>query len=251
MTAFLLRTGSWRSGYAVVGFLMLLLAAVFFTTRSMWMDHAPAETSSEDPPETLGRATVRETLRHGTVWLHIAFFFVYTGLEVTVGQWSFTLLTESRHLSTATAGLWVTLYWGSIGAGRVLFGFVVDRIGIDRLLRASTIMAIGGAFVLMFFYSSMASLVGLVFIGFALAPIYPSMMTRTPQLLGRALAAHAIGFQVASAMLGAAALPGLTGVIAQQIGLRGIPVIIVTTAALLWCLHETLLRRNAPAFAAA
>jgi fucose permease len=179
------------------------------------------------------------------VWLQIAFFFVYTGFEVTVGQWSFTLLTEARQMNTSTAGLWVTLYWGSIGAGRVLFGFVVEHIGIDRLLRGSTVTAVLGALILTLSSSAIGSLVGLVLIGVALAPIYPCMMTRTPQRLGRSLAAHAIGFQVAAAMLGAAALPSITGVIAQQAGLASIPLATLTMAALLWLLHETLLRHPA------
>jgi fucose permease len=242
MTAFLVQSGSWRAGYAVVGTVMLLLAFLFFATRRLWQNEGEQKSSSERGRAT-EHATVRETLTHGTVWVQIPLFFVYTGLEVTVGQWSFTLLTESRHINTSAAGLWVTLYWGSIGVGRVLFGFVVEWIGIDRLLRASTIAAIIGALSLALFTSSLSSLLGLVLIGLALAPIYPSMMTRTPQRLGPALAAHAIGFQVAAAMLGAAALPGVTGVIAQQTGLANIPLTALTMAGLLWLLHETLLHR--------
>ena len=36
-------------------------------------------------------------MRHPLVRLHVVIFFLYTGLEVTVGQWSFTILTEARH----------------------------------------------------------------------------------------------------------------------------------------------------------
>ncbi len=245
MTAFLVRSGSWRAGYAVVGTVMLLLASLFFATRRQWQNEDEQKSSSEEGRTTDRTATVRQTLTHATVWLQIALFFVYTGLEVTVGQWSFTLLTESRHISTSTAGLWVTLYWGSIGVGRVVFGFVVEQIGIDRLLRASTATAMIGALLLALFSSSLASVLGLVLIGLALAPIYPSMMTSTPQRLGPSLAAHAIGFQVAAAMLGAAALPGITGVIAQRTGLASIPLTTLTMAAVLWLLHETLRRRPA------
>ena len=44
-------------------------------------------------------------------------FFVYTGVELTAGQWAFALLTEARGLSTASAGFWAGLFWASRGTG--------------------------------------------------------------------------------------------------------------------------------------
>ena len=60
-------------------------------------------------------------------------FFLYTGLEMTLSQWAFTVLTEGRGVSPGPAGSVVGLYWGSIGAGRVVFGLVADRVGIEAV----------------------------------------------------------------------------------------------------------------------
>ena len=68
-------------------------------------------------------------------------------------------------------------------------------------------------------------------------------MTRTPQRLGAALTAHAVGFQVGAAMIGAAAVPGALGLIAGGVGLAAIPVGVALLAGLLWLLHEGLVRR--------
>ena len=74
--------------------------------------------------------------------------------------------------------------------------------------------------------------------GSGLAAIYPCLMTRTPQRLGRPIAAHAIGFQVGAAMLGAAALPSATGWIAQHAGLHWVAATMLAMAAALFLLHE-------------
>ncbi len=66
--------------------------------------------------------------RSSTVWLQMSIFFLYTGLEVTFSQWTYTVLTESRHFGARTAGLAVGVYWGCLGAGRVLSGFIADRV---------------------------------------------------------------------------------------------------------------------------
>jgi fucose permease len=182
-----------------------------------------------------------EVLRHPTAWLQMMLFFVYTGLEVTVGQWSFTILTEARQVPEETAGLWVTAYWGSILAGRILFGFVVERLGIDRLLRLGILTAVAGTVLFALNPSGTLSAVALVLAGLGLASVYPNTMTRTPQRLGQEMAAHAIGLQVSAAMLGAAVLPGLSGLVAQRLGLETVTLVAVGMALVLCLLHESVL----------
>ena len=240
MTTVLTRSGSWRAGYAFVGAIMCGLTLLFVLTRRQWeqdgvdlrqipADHTPLSMTS--------------VLGHGTVWLQIALFFFYTGLEVCIGQWSFTLLTESRGIDPQRAGLWVTVYWASIAAGRIVFGFVVDRIGVDRLVRLSTVAVLAGTICIALAFSSGLTFFGLALAGIALAPIYPCLMTRTPERLGPALARHAIGFQVAAAMTGAAALPSVAGLLAQHLGLEQVANAAVGMACAILLLHEMVVRR--------
>ncbi len=239
MTAVRAGDRTYRTGYALMGTIMLLLGLLFAALRKKFNGGVSA---SGPPPETkpLG---IRHTLRLPLVWLQLAIFFLYTGLEVTVGQWSYTLFTEGRGVDAVTAGVWVSCYWGSIGVGRVLLGFVVDRIGIDRLLRLSLLTAVAGALLLALALNGPLELTGLLLIGFGLAPVFPCLMTRTPQRLGSAYAAHAIGFQVSAAMLGAAAIPSCTGLVVQRFGLPTMGICALGVAVALCALHEALLSR--------
>ena len=87
-----------------------------------------------------------------------------------------------------------------------------------------------------------AAFAGLALAGFGLAPVFPCLMTRTPQRLGAALSAHAVGFQVGAAMIGAAAVPATLGMVAGGVGLEAIPIGAVILSGLLWLLHEGLSR---------
>ena len=42
------------------------------------------------------------TLRQPAVWLSLLLFFLYTGAEVSLGTWAYTLLTESYCLNLIT-----------------------------------------------------------------------------------------------------------------------------------------------------
>lgn len=244
MTLVLARGLSWRAGYAVVGAVLVVLVIVFVPARHRWRDgtrttsmlDAPGQESPfaiEHPP-----ANVTSALRSPTVWLQIAIFFVYTGLEVAAGQWSFTLLTESRGLDEAVAGTWVSAYWGGILIGRIVLGFAVERVGQVRLLRLATVGVVLGA--ALFAIPSGWAAFALPVLSFSLASIYPGLMSETPRRVGERLAPHSVGFQVSAATLGFAVVPTLAGVFAERFGLEAIGWLLGACAVLLLVLHERL-----------
>jgi fucose permease len=238
MTAILNLGFSWRWGYAVAAFLCGLLALAFGLTRSRWR-LSGSDAGVEGDPQQKG-ARSRVTLGLPVVWLGIAAFFVFTGVEVSAGQWPYSLFTEARGIAPATAGLWVSVYWGSLTVGRIVLGPVVDRLGITTTLRACMLGAVLGAALIAWGGTDVLSFAGLAVMGFALAPIFPSLMTATPGRVGFAHAANAIGFQVSAASLGGAILPGVAGVLAANLGLEIIGPYLVLSAILLFLLHEAL-----------
>jgi fucose permease len=237
MTAVLTTGWHYSAGYAVVGALLLALSAMFLTTFFQWGQ------ASSAPEHASPRITTEEALRNSTVQLQIAVFFVYTGLEIALSQWAFTILTESRGIGTGPAGIAVATYWASIGVGRIVFGLVADRIGIDLLLRCCLLAAATGAMLFALPLGIEGAFAGLVLAGVGLAPVFPCLMTRTPQRLGGALSTHAVGFQVGAAMIGAAAIPATLGLLAGRSRLGTLSVGIVVVAIVLWLLHEWLTRR--------
>jgi hypothetical protein len=73
--------------------------------------------------------------------------------------------------------------------------------------------------------------------------VFPCLMTRTPERLGPAVAAHAVGFQVGAAMVGVAVVPAAVGLAAGGYGLGTVGPAAVGVAVVLWLLHEVLVRR--------
>lgn len=126
-----------------------------------------------------------------------------------------------------------------------MLGFIVHMVGMDRMIRWSLLTALLGASLFALNISAGVTALSLVLTGAGLAAVFPCMMSRTPQRLGAALSAHAIGFQVSAALLGAAALPSFSGFLAQRAGVESITAATVVMALILLLLHETLLYRDA------
>lgn len=233
MTASVIR-GSYANGYSVLAVCMTVMAVAFILSARMWPSAAAG-----------GHGTSKlAALRQPGVLLQIVVFFVYTGFESAAAQWIFVLLNEGLKVHAKLAGTVASGYWWSLMAGRILLGAVVDRVGADKLLRVCVGASLAGA-VLTCSGNPLVCIGGLLVVGFALAPIYPTLTSRTPDRFGAELTGHIIGFQVAISLAGVAALPSLTGVIAQSFGPRAIGPTLAVFAVVLVVVHELLIRRTA------
>lgn len=226
---------SWQLGYAIVGGGQLVLALCFGVTQQQWQAQDTTATAAKP------HAAARETLRLPIVWLSAAVFFVYCGIEAAAGAWAYSLFTEARGVSMMIAGMWVSIYWGSLTAGRIGAALVANRISPQRLLRGCILGQIIGALLLWGNLSRLSSFLGLALIGLASAPIFPSLIATTPTRLGQQHTANAVGFQIAAAVLGLSLLPSLFGILANNFGLELIPPALFVVSALLFGLHEILL----------
>jgi fucose permease len=71
-------------------------------------------------------------------------------------------------------------------------------------------------------------------IGFAIAPIFPALMSGTSQRVSDKFAANTIGMQMAASGLATAVIPGLFGVLARQFSLEVVPICLVVEFLLLF-----------------
>jgi fucose permease len=216
MTFVLQQALGWQSGYAIVGALLILLVLLFAFTCRLWRNEG-LQTAENKP---VRRAGFAETLRTPVAWLSMATFLAYVGMEIGIGQWAYTLLTESRHMPPEMAGPSVSLYWGTFAGGRFLFGLIANRFRTSSVLRVCMLAAIAG--VALFWWNPVdaVGILGLVVAGVAQAPIFPLLMSDTAVRVGAEHAENGISMQMGAVGIGAAILPGLIGTIGKNLGLE-------------------------------
>lgn len=247
MTIALTALNSWRVGYSVVGGFQLALAACFALTLPIW-NQKEAPIGSEAPKRLTDYKTpLVETLRQPRGWLSVLLFFLYTGSEVSLGTWAYTLLIESRGIHPGVAGLWAGSYWATLTVGRVVAGLYAKRVGVNFLVLGSLIVALLGAVLLWWNPANVANLIAVALIGFTIAPIFPALMSGTSQRVGMHYAANTIGMQMAAGGLGAAIIPSLVGILARRVSLEVIPVCLMVLFAGLLGLYVLTVKATATA----
>jgi fucose permease len=238
MTALLAAGQSWRMGYVVVVIVNLFMLVGFLATLRQW--RRPDITSGEK----VEKSGLSRTLLLPAVWISVLLFVLAVSLEFLPGQWTPSLFTEARGMSVSLAGQLVTIYLASFTVGRFLFGFVGDRLKPMTALRLCFALSVAGAVLVWWNGSTPVNLVGMIILGFAQAPIFPLLITTTPERVGHEHAANAIGFQVSAAGVGVALLPGLAGTLATQLGLEVIGLFLVIISILMVVLHEIMIWRR-------
>jgi fucose permease len=232
---------AWQWGYGIVAVGQLSLALCFGLTAALWSAPRRNITVTARTQAASGRST----LRLPAVWLSMSAFFIYTGLEAAAGAWAYSLFTEARAIPTQIAGVWVSIYWGSLTIGRLLCALAVGLTSVHRLLQICLLTIAGGAALLWLDRTATLSCVGLAFMGLASGPIFPSLIATTPRRLGEGHTANAVGFQIAAAALGQSLLPAVVGVLAHRLGLEIVGPVLLTAATLLLAVYA-LLSATAP-----
>ena len=235
MTYFLTNTAKWRPGYLVVGGFQLLLALVFDLSLSLWpkasrgSKHATAEKTKLDA----SRPGLLQTLKKGSTLIGLLQFFIYTGCEVALGIWAYSLLTEGRGVAPGLAGLIAGSFWGFFTIGRILAGLAAYKVNMRKLVMVALLMALTGAVLLAWNQSPIFSLIAVSLIGFSYAPIFPGLVTGTESRVGKRHLTNAVGMQTSAAGLGGTVIASVVGVLARRFGLNIVPFILVGLIAFL------------------
>ncbi len=214
---------SWRPAYAFLLAVEIAMAIGWWTTRALWAGatgSGPGSAPDPGPSGTPGDApTGRARSPRLVVAAAVTTFFTYTGFEVSAGQWAATYARGPLKLSAGAAGAMVFAYWASLTAVR--FAVAVPRRTPSPivLVRWGCTLGLLGAVLVWWNPSDSVSVGGLALIGAALAPVYPALVTLTPRRVGPERAHRVIGWQVAAAGVGGAAVSALAGLVLQHDGL--------------------------------
>jgi fucose permease len=143
------------------------------------------------------------------------------GIEVTVGNWSFSLLTEQRGAGQLLAGYVVSGYWLGLTLGRFLLNTAASRAGLTVVDLLFLCFAGLTVVILLTWWgpSAVLTMIGFGLIGFFLGPVFPTTIAVLPRLTPARLVPTVVGLLVGASVVGGAFFPWLAGSLAQALGL--------------------------------
>lgn len=225
-------TAGWHGGYRIVGLIQVVLAVALFISLPLWKKvDVKVERTETVKNENL---TLKQIFSIKGVFVWLMGFFCYCALEQTMMLWSGTYFAQYKLIDSGKAAFYSSFVFIGITAGRLVSGFVAEKLGDKRLIRIGySVILVGLVLVAIPVKSVIPSVIGFTVAGVGCAPVYPSIIHATPDNFGREKSQAIIGVQMAFAYTGITLMPPLFGLIAQNVNVGFLPLYVFAFTALL------------------
>lgn len=232
-----LSKASWNGGYRWTAYIQIFILLICIIFLPLWKKN---ESDSNKQEEEV--AGIREALKRPGVVLTLIAFFAYCSGEATCFLWTSSYFAGVKEgLTDHLIASFGSLIFGGLMLGRLISGFVSNRLGDRMLIRIGIFVEVVGILLVMIPVASfIPAAIGFVIIGTGMGPVYPAIQHMAPTNFGERYSAAVIGLQMASAYMGSTFMPMIFGNIQEKIGIGIMPFYLLIFAVLnIWMLERT------------
>ena len=218
--ALALKYARWNEGYSWTSYIQMFILFVCIISLPLWKTNGKEE--EEDHRDSVG---IKEALKVPAVIFTLIAFYAYCAGEATCFLWTPSYFAGTKSgLSAETIASFGSLIFGGLMLGRLISGFISNKLGDRRLIRIGIFVELLG--IIMVFLpveSYMVAATGFVVIGTGMGPVYPAIQHMAPANFGKKYSAAVIGLQMAAAYVGSTFMPMIFGLLQQKIGIAIMP----------------------------
>ena len=218
--ALALKYARWNEGYSWTSYIQMFILFVCIISIPLWKTNGKEE--EEDHSDSVG---IKEALKVPAVIFTLIAFYAYCAGEATCFLWTPSYFADTKSgLSAETIASFGSLIFGGLMLGRLISGFISNKLGDRRLIRIGIFVELLG--IIMVFLpveSYIVAAAGFVVIGTGMGPVYPAIQHMAPANFGKKYSAAVIGLQMAAAYVGSTFMPMIFGLLQQKIGIAIMP----------------------------
>lgn len=211
---FILRSLANTSDAGAVRYPYLMIAAVLvviaFALSRLELPKIEAEHND--------RGSWGKVLKDSHLIMGMIGIFAYVGAEVAIGSFLVNYVMELTPMPETEAATLVAIYWGGAMAGRFIGIYTLKEFAPGRVLSIHSMLAI--ALILISINSrGILSVYSMILVGFCNSIMFPTIFTLGIKNLGPGEEQKGSGL-LATAILGGALVPVVTGMLADRMGFR-------------------------------
>ncbi len=220
LMALALKYAHWTEGYRWTAYIQMGILFVCILSLPLWKSGSNEEKQASE--ESTG---IKETLKHPGVIPTLIAFFSYCAGEATCFLWTSSYFAGTKQgMSEELIAAFGSLIFGGLMLGRLISGFISNRLGDRLLIRIGIVIEITGILLTALpLKGYILTAAGFLIVGTGMGPIYPAIQHMAPANFGKKYSAAVIGLQMASAYLGSTFMPTIFGKLQQAIGIWIMP----------------------------
>lgn len=242
LMALAIKVAHWNEGYRWTAFLQIGILLVVISSWSLWQQN-----DSKADESKIDSVGIKETIKQPGVMVTLLAFFAYSASEATCFLWVPSYFAGTRTgISSELVASFGSLIFGGLMIGRLIAGFIANRLGDRRMIRSGTMVELIGILLTALpIKGYLVAAIGFLIIGIGMGPIYPSIQHMAPINFGKRYSAAVIGLQMAFAYTGSTFMPTVFGILQQKLGIWIMPLYLLVFAGLSFALLELSYRQEA------
>ena len=235
-----LKYAHWNEGYRWTAYVQIGILAVCILSLPLWEN---AKKEEKLAAEKL--AGISESIKVPGVVLTLIAFFAYCAGEATAFLWTSSYFAGTKSgMSEGLIAAFGSLIFGGLMLGRLISGFVSNRLGDRMLIRIGiAVEFVGIILIALPFQGYIAAAVGFLITGTGMGPVYPAIQHMAPANFGRKYSAAVIGLQMAFAYVGTMFMPMIFGKLQEAVGIWIMPLYLAVFAVINISMLEIAYRR--------
>ena len=211
----------WTVGYRMVAVLQIVIFVIFLLSFPLWKVNKDSQTQ-----ENKNADKISQLIKIDGVKAILVGFFCYCSAEATCMLWASSYLEQLNNLTKDQAASFGSLFFIGITVGRLISGFLSDKLKDNELIKIGSTIAVFGA-VLIIYPNVITSVIGFIIIGLGCAPIYPCIIHSTVDNFSIEHCHGVIGLQMACAYIGSTFAPAIFSYIVKYVPVRIMPLYIL------------------------
>ena len=242
LMALAIKVAHWNEGYRWTAFLQIGILLVVISSWSLWQ-----QSDFKADESKIDSAGIKETIKQPGVMATLLAFFAYSAGESTCFLWVPSYFAGTRTgISSELVASFGSLIFGGLMIGRLIAGFIANRLGDRRMIRSGMMVELIGILLTALpIKGYLVAAIGFLIIGIGMGPIYPSIQHMAPINFGKRYSAAVIGLQMAFAYTGSTFMPTVFGILQQKLGIWIMPLYLLVFAGLSFALLELSYRQEA------
>jgi FHS family glucose/mannose:H+ symporter-like MFS transporter len=196
-------------------------------------------------PQGFPIAAAGKLVRDPLLLLMGVMLFLESGIEISVGGWTSTFVSEELAVAARDALVILSLYWMGMMLARLALGYILRRTSPFPVLYSCLAIALAGSFLLLTTHSVPAAAVGVFTLGVGFAAMFPTVLGFIGDRYAT-LSGTAFSIAIAMALCGGMVLPYIAGLLGNRFGMRGSFALVPVALFLLAMFLTALMRKLRP-----
>jgi len=220
--AITLKQEIWRIGYIIIGSIMMIIVTVILLSWKMWFQE-----SDQHKEEHHSNISTKDVLRIKGVPLSVLIFLVYVHIESLFGVFIASYFYIAKNESFSNAAMYTLFYYIGLASGRVIGGFISDKLHPNTILKSSVLlMSVGILCLLLNVPIQWLSLLIVFLIGFGSGPVFPNMIHMNDKNFEKRYMSKIMSLQMTIAYVSFGVLTPLMGFFFQWTTISYYPIVV-------------------------